>query len=120
MQNYPKNIKRLLREYMIEAYERELHRELAKLDKSFDQWRSGTIGSGELSHRIHHYETGPSRELFKRYNYGPHDMTVAYAIVVGILNRDEIPSELLEAIERPLSFYRSLKDSNELALPEGV
>ncbi len=30
MQQYPKNIKRLLREYMAEAYERELHRELKR------------------------------------------------------------------------------------------
>jgi hypothetical protein len=35
MQQYPKNIKRLLREYMVEAYECELHRELAKLDLGF-------------------------------------------------------------------------------------
>jgi hypothetical protein len=55
---------------MTEAYERELHRELTKLDQSFAEWRNGTISSGELSHRIHQYETGPSRELFKHYNRG--------------------------------------------------
>ena len=48
MQQYPKNIKRLLREYMGEAYERELHRELVKLDQSFAEWRDGQISSGEL------------------------------------------------------------------------
>jgi ATP-dependent Lon protease len=31
MNPYPKAIKRLLREYVGEAYERELHRELTKL-----------------------------------------------------------------------------------------
>jgi len=31
MRAYPKKIKRLLREYTIEAYERELHRELTKV-----------------------------------------------------------------------------------------
>src|SRR5512136_99908 len=71
MNNYSKNIKRLLREYMTEAYERELHRELTKLDQSFAQWRAGAISSGELSHRIHQYETGPSRELYKQYNESP-------------------------------------------------
>jgi hypothetical protein len=49
MQQYPKNIKRLLREYMVEAYERELHREMAKLNLDFEEWRDGTINSGELS-----------------------------------------------------------------------
>ncbi len=68
MQQYSKNIKRLLREYMMEAYDRELHRELAKLDRSFAEWRDGKLGSGELSYRVHQYELGPSRELYKKYN----------------------------------------------------
>lgn len=117
MPDYSKRIKKLLREFMTEAYERELHRELTKLDSSFAEWRAGKISSGELSYRIHQYETGPSRELFKRYNDSPHDMTVAYAIVVGILERDQVPAELLEAIARPLDFYQSLKDEDELKEP---
>jgi hypothetical protein len=117
MSDYPKPIKRLLREYLAEAYERELHRELTKLDRSFAEWRAGKIGSGELSYRVHQYETGPSRELFKQYNGGPHDMIVAYAVVAGILKEEEVPAELLEAIAGPLSFYRSLKKRDELALP---
>jgi hypothetical protein len=68
MREHSKRIKRLIREWMTEAYERELHRELTKLDESFAEWRRGTISSGELSHRIHEWETGPSRALFKHYN----------------------------------------------------
>jgi hypothetical protein len=117
MQQYPKNIKRLLREYMGEAYERELHRELVKLDLSFAEWRDGKISSGELSYQVHQYETGPSRELYKKYNDSPHDVNVAYAIVTGILKRDEIPSELLEVISNLLAFYQSLKEEGELREP---
>jgi len=117
MPDYPKRIKKLLREYMTEAYERELHRELGKFNQSFAEWRNGEISSGELSYRIHQYETGPSRELFKHYNHGPVDMSVAYAIVVGILEREEVPEELLEAIVRPLNFCESLKADNELKEP---
>ena len=57
MQQYPKNIKRLLREYMAEAYECELHRELAKLDQGFAEWRDGKISSGELA--IEYINTKP-------------------------------------------------------------
>ena len=114
MPGYSKRIKRLLREHLAEAYERELQRELTKLDASFAEWRNGAISSGELSHRIHQYETGPSRELFKQYNDGPHDMSVAYAVVVGILDDEKVPAELLEAISRPILFYRSLQERNEL------
>ena len=116
--NYPKRIKKLLREYMIEAYEMELYRELGKLEPSFAEWRNGEISSGELSYRIHKYETGPSQKLFKHYNHGPVDMSVAYAIVVGILEREQMPDELLEAIAGPLDFYESLKAANELKEPD--
>jgi len=117
MQNYSRKTAYLLRKYMTEAYERELRRELTKLDNSFTEWRNGAITSSELSHRIHKYETGPSRKLYKQYNRSPHDMTVAYAVVVGILDQEEIPAELLEAIERPLSFFQSMKEHDELREP---
>ncbi len=117
MRDYPKAIKRLLRDYNAEAYERELQRELVKLDKSFAEWREGKIGSGELSARVHEYERGPSRKLFEQHNSGEQDMCVAYAIVTGILDRDKIPAELLEAIKGPLAFYQSLKEQNELREP---
>ena len=114
MRDYPKNIKRQLREHAGEAYEQELRRELAQLEASFGEWRAGAITSGELTDRIHRYETGPARELFKQYNQGDPDMNVAYAIVRGILNHDEIAPEVLEAIERPLNFCRSLQERGEL------
>lgn len=119
MREYPKRIKRLIREWMTEAYERELHRELSQLDESFAEWRSGAINSGELSHRIHEWETGPSRALFKHYNRGPQDMSVAYAIVVGILDEDEVPGEIREAISGALAFCRSLQERDELRDREG-
>jgi hypothetical protein len=86
--------------------------------RSFAEWRNGLIGSDELSQRVHRYETGPARELYKRYNDGPPDMTVAYAIVTGILQLDEVSPELLEAIERPLGFYQMLKERGELREPD--
>ena len=118
MVDYPKTIKRLLRRFASEAYERELHRELTRLDLSFTEWRNGTIRSGELNELILGYERGPSRQLFKRYNDNPGDTAVAYAIVTGILKREEIPSELLAALHKYLDYYQSLKDQNELREPD--
>ena len=119
MAEYSKRIKRLIREWMMEAYERELHRELTRLDESFAAWRDGAIGSGELSDRIHQWERGPSRALFKHYNRGPQDMSLAYAIAIGVLDKDELPPELLEAMSRPLAFFWSLKERDELRTREG-
>lgn len=117
MTDYSKSIKRLLRELAAEAYEKELSRELTQLDKSFAEWREGKINSGELSDRIHQYETGASRELFKKYNEGKNDFNVAYAIITGILDREDVAEELLEAIDNHLRFYESLKDAGELRFP---
>ena len=47
MTEYSKQIKRLLRELATDSYEKELSRELAKLEKSFEEWREGKINSGE-------------------------------------------------------------------------
>jgi len=118
MADYPKHIKKQLLAALTEAYERELHRELVKLDQSFDGWRNRQVSNGELNYRIHQYDIGPSRELFKRYNGGSHDMTVAYAIVVGILQRDEISAELLEALAGPLSFFQDMEERHELRKPD--
>ena len=113
MGDYSKRIKRLLREYAAEAYERELQRELAKLDASFSKWRSGNIGSGEMSYRIHQYEKGPSRELYKKYNHGEDAFNVAYAIVTGILESEAIPEDLISAIEKNINFYQMLKTTGD-------
>jgi len=117
MTEYSKHIKRLLRELAAEAHEKELSRELVKLDKSFEEWREGKINGGELSYQIHQYEVGPSRELYKKYNDGENDFNVAYAIVTDMLDREEIPKELIEAIDNHVRFYESLKDSGELRFP---
>ena len=117
MRTTSKKVKRGLKEYAIEAYEIELRRELGKLEESFIEWREGRISSGELSYRIHQYEKGPSRELYKKYNYGEDNMNVAYAVVTGLLNREQIPEEIMKAIEDEIRFYEMLKESGKLREP---
>jgi hypothetical protein len=92
MQNLPKPIKRVLRQLMDVAYERELHRELEKLDQSFAAWREGTISSFELNELIHKHHDGPSRELWSRYrNVRAADMLVTSAVVEGLIKEEEVP-----------------------------
>jgi hypothetical protein len=117
MAELSKAIKRLLREYLTQAYERELHRELTKLDQSFAEWRASKISSGELNHRVHEYEAGPSHQLYRQYNSSEAEMIVAYAIITGLLSRDEIAPEVLSALEKQLDFYQSLKERGELKEP---
>ena len=118
MRTTSKKVKRGLKEYAFKAYEMELQCELGKLEKSFIEWREGIISSGELSYRIHQYEKGPSRELYKKYNYGEDNMNVAYAIVAGLLNREQIPEEIMKAIEDEIHFYEMPKESGNLREPD--
>lgn len=46
-------------------------------------------------------------------------MSVAYAIVVGILDEDEVPGELLKAINGAIAFCQSLQERDELRDREG-
>jgi hypothetical protein len=116
-QTYSKRIKRLLREYNAQLYEAELHQALALLDMDFSAWRSGEITSAELNRRIHAYETGTARDLYKQYDQGLADINVAHAVVVGLLDEDQMSAELLEALSRQLAFFRSLQEQGELKEP---
>jgi hypothetical protein len=105
MREYSKRMKRQLRDYAARAYEAELSRALGALEQQFATWRSGQISAGELSDRIYTYTRGPARELHQRYNANLDDMQVAHAIVTGLLPRDELPAELLEALQPIIAFY---------------
>jgi hypothetical protein len=83
-----------------------------KLDRSFAEGRDGKISNGELSHRVHQYEASSSRELYKKYNYSPHDVNVAYAIASGLLKQDEIACILSNA-ERGRKEEGEFKDPGE-------
>ena len=111
MVDTPKRIKRLLREYAADAQEEELRRALLPVAEAFKRWERGELGSGELSEIIHRFHQGPARELFVRYNTPHLDMTVAYAITVGVLDRQKIPAELRDHLARALEFYEGQRVS---------
>ncbi len=117
MQQYSKQVKRFIREWKAEAHERELHRELTKFDQTYAGWRSGEISSGELGIMIEDFVKGPIRELFDTYNNSMQEMNIAYAVVTGILQREELPSDLLDAIQQHLAFYEGMRERDELATP---
>ena len=107
MADTPKRIKRLLREHGGQAHEEELRRALVPVAEAFKRWEHGQLGSAELSDIIHRFHQGPARELFVRYNTPHLEMAVAYAITVGVLDRQTIPAELLDHLARALAFYES-------------
>jgi hypothetical protein len=111
MKNYPKSIRKALREWAAEAYKRELHRELTVLDGSFGEWRAGQIDGWELSDRIHKFHDGPAPEMYNRYDDRFADWNVVYALKAGILTREELPAEVIEAIEHLLQIGQPSEES---------
>lgn len=71
MREYPKLIKRLIREYAARVYEVELGQALSELEAQFAAWRSRQISAGELTDRIHAFNRGPARELWVATQYTP-------------------------------------------------
>ncbi len=106
----PQAAKRLLRQLATLAYERELGRELASLERGFQDWRQGRIDAFELTDRIHRFHNGQARELYSRYNVGNQRLAVASAILEGIIGEAEVPQALLPHPAPALAALRSLQD----------
>ena len=100
-----KAAQRKLRELAGRAYARELGSELAKLEMEFSRWRGGEIDPFELSDRIHRFHDGISRDLWVSYHRGSPHILVARAIAYKVLDRAEIPSEILMAIEPAIEIF---------------
>jgi hypothetical protein len=110
MREYPKSVMKLIRQYARQAHEEELRRALEPLGQKFDEWRAGSVSSGDLSEIIHKFHSGPSRELFKSYNEPfPPDLAVARAIVVGVLDEKEIDKAVLSHLEPAMQLYQERK-----------
>ena len=105
MEPIPRPIKKLLRQYADIAYEAELQRELQALSAKFDEWKIGAMDSWDLTEAIHRFHNGASRELYKKHNYAPIEYAVAGAIASGLLDRAQIPTELLDYLSKLLLFY---------------
>lgn len=121
MTEIPKRLKRLLRTWAGEAHEEELRRALVLLAEAFDRWKRGDIASSELSNLIHKFHQGRPRELFVKYNTNHLELSVAYAIVTGVLDKDRIPPELLEHLAVSIKFYEDREaagDMQEDDMPE--
>ena len=105
MRDLPKQVRRKLQDLCGLAYERALARALADLESQFHRWRSGEIDAYTLNELVHKYHQGPSREVWKRYSDvsgGWTDLAGGTAVAEGLLQREELPAEVLPYVERAL------------------
>jgi hypothetical protein len=107
MQDPPKAVKRLVREWAAIAHDRELGRVLLELRTQFDRWERGEIAAADLNDFIHQFHQGASREIWKRYATNHLEPAIGSAVAAGILRRDELPAELLRHVAGLIEFYET-------------
>ncbi|MEN8907494.1 MAG: hypothetical protein ABF289_16180 [Clostridiales bacterium] len=108
---YSKKEKKIFRELVNIAYERELKLELEKLEKNFIRLKNNEIGAFDLDNIIHKFHNGTSRNLYKKYNVsfngGLVEMAIAHSLRNGVLKRDEIDETLIERIDELIKIFYS-------------
>lgn len=67
MENGPKQIKRLVREWARIAHDRDLRKALGELRSQFNRWDRGEIDAFELNDLVHRFHQDTSRQIWKRY-----------------------------------------------------
>ena len=118
MRDYPKAVRRKLEELAVQAYERDLNKEIAKLADRFDEWRAGQWDPWELTDLIHKFHNGPARELYKVYNSDFRDLAVASALARGILSQEEVPGEVWPYIQDEVEIIRHRLDEEDSSDPQ--
>jgi len=95
----PKPLRELVRHWSEIAYEPELGIELEKIFY-VNRWKTGTTTAFDLSEAVHKFHDGAARDLYKAYVMGGQgEWLVASAIARKILEREELPAELLTISE---------------------
>lgn len=107
MQDTPKHLKRLVREWAAIAHDRELSKALRGLQAEFGRWERGDITAAELNEQIHEFHQGSSREIWRSYATNRLEPAVAFAIATGILRKEELPAELLRHVAGLVEFYET-------------
>ena len=105
MQDVPKRIKHLVREWAGIAHDRELRRALGELRIQFDRWERGDIDAFGLNDLVHQFHQDASREIWKRYATTHLEPAVASAVAAGVLRKEELPTELVQHIAGLIDFY---------------
>ncbi len=81
------------------AYDRELSQKLDDLYIKFQDWKNGKMDCGRLHDLIHEYHNREGKEVWKIYHQTDLDFIVDRAYRLGILNPDEIPADVADALD---------------------
>ena len=106
MEQFTKRDRKELRSLAGIAYERELGRELEKLEPKFAEWRAGRCSPFDVSDSIHEFHDHAARQLWKIYTYSHPEITVPRAVALGVLADAEISPTVYAKVRDRVGFYR--------------
>ena len=101
-----KSFRKIARQLVGQAYQREQEKALGSLRREFDRWKSGEIDCWDLTDLIHRFHNGESRDLYKIYEMGDIKIALARAIALDIIDADEVPADLLESMRPTIEYFR--------------
>lgn len=107
MQEVPKRIKRLVREWAGIAHDRDLREALSELRVQFNRWDLGEIDSFELNELVHRFHQDTARDIWKRYATTHPEPAIALAVAAGVLRKEELPAELVQHIAGLIELYEN-------------
>jgi hypothetical protein len=106
MREVSKALKKELRQHADRAWEAEMRAALGALAARFDEWRMGSLSSGDLDAAIHTYHDGIAREIWRRFSGNDRTMPLAHAVAVGLIDEHSLPPEVQEHIASMVAFFR--------------
>ena len=108
MRDLSKRQKRDLRALLALAHDRALTVALQQLEKSFGEWKSGTLTAYDLNERIHEHHDGASRALYRKYITGNLVLGVALGVTEGHLSLDEVPESCRDLVAKAANTVREV------------
>ncbi len=81
------------------AYERELHRELSRLQQHLELYRHRENKFFQMTDMKLKFMQETSDEILRLYDHLPPDQAVSRAVALGLLSRDEVPRDMRDAIQ---------------------
>lgn len=81
------------------AYERELNRELSKLQQYLELYRHLENRFFQMTDMKHKFIQETSEEILQLYDHLAADKAVSRAVALGLISKEEIPLNMRETIQ---------------------
>ena len=112
---FTKQQRSFLRELAGKAHDRELHKLLGPIAEEFDAWRAGKKETRSVADALDKFSKERKSTSSPYRDPSLAHFMVARALVEGLLQENEVPTEIRSLLAGPITFYRETKARNSAA-----